>query len=424
MTLAMTLDCLADDMLDAPIRGDAAPTRVPLQGLAHLMTLAFRGVDLQPLARQLIDRAAADEHDADALIDLSTLLFLQGLPEVGLATQAQALQVQRVFTLPAAQPAALRLLAIMTVGDLMANAPLPFLVEGQDVALTMLYVLPGEALPAQLPPHDRLWIAVSESDANQPLLAQLARDCAERGLQPLNRPERILRTARGPAAEVLRGAAGVVMPATARVDRARLGELVRCERSLASLLPDGAWPLIIRPVDSHAGHGLERVASPFELSRYLSGTDAAAFFLSTFVDYRGADDQYRKYRVVLVDGAPFAGHLGVSSHWMVHYLNAGMTDCAAKRGEEADFMTGFDTGFAHRHGAALGEIGRRFGLDYLVIDCAETRAGELLVFEVDPGAVIHSMDPDDVFPYKRPAMQRVRAAFRALLQPVVTGSAA
>ena len=234
MTLAMTLDCLADDMLDAPIRGDAAPTRVPLQGLAHLMTLAFRGVDLQPLARQLIDRAAADEHDADALIDLSTLLFLQGLPEVGLATQAQALQVQRVFTLPAAQPAALRLLAIMTVGDLMANAPLPFLVEGQDVALTMLYVLPGEALPAQLPPHDRLWIAVSESDANQPLLAQLARDCAERGLQPLNRPERILRTARGPAAEVLRGAAGVVMPATARVDRARLGELVRCERSLAS----------------------------------------------------------------------------------------------------------------------------------------------------------------------------------------------
>jgi glutathione synthase/RimK-type ligase-like ATP-grasp enzyme len=412
----MTPDCLADDTLDAPMTCANTPTpRVPLQGLAYLMTLAFRGVDLQPLARQMIDRAATDEQDADALMDLSTLLFLQGLTEVGLATQAQALQVRRTYTLPAAQPTALRLLAVMTTGDLMANAPLPFLVEGQDVALTMLYVLPGEALPAVLPPHDRLWIAVSESDVNRPLLAQLARDCAERGLQPLNRPERILRTGRGPAAEVLQGAAGVVMPATVRVDRARLDELVRCERVLTSLLPDGEWPLIIRPVDSHAGHDLERVASPFELSRYLSITKGSTFFLSNFVDYRGADDLYRKYRVVLVDGVPFAGHLGVSSHWMVHYLNAGMTDCADKRAEEAAFMTGFDQGFARRHAAALGEIGRRFGLDYLVIDCAETRAGELLVFEVDPGAVIHSMDPDDVFPYKRPAMARVRTAFRALL---------
>ena len=59
-------------------------TRKPLLGLATLMTQAFRGTDLRPLAQALIDRAAADEDDAEALMDLSTALFLQGLREVGL----------------------------------------------------------------------------------------------------------------------------------------------------------------------------------------------------------------------------------------------------------------------------------------------------------------------------------------------------
>ena len=46
-------------------------TRKPLLGLATLMTQAFRGTDLRPLAQALIDRAAADEDDAEALMDLS-----------------------------------------------------------------------------------------------------------------------------------------------------------------------------------------------------------------------------------------------------------------------------------------------------------------------------------------------------------------
>ena len=114
-------------------------TRKPLLGLATLMTQAFRGTDLRPLAQALIDRAAADEDDAEALMDLSTALFLQGLREVGLATQAQALQVSRLYRLaapcPPAQGRPLRLLALMMPGDLMTNAPLPFLCEGSDIEL-------------------------------------------------------------------------------------------------------------------------------------------------------------------------------------------------------------------------------------------------------------------------------------------------
>lgn len=394
-------------------------TRKPLLGLATLMTQAFRGTDLRPLAQALIDRAAADEDDAEALMDLSTALFLQGLREVGLATQAQALQVSRLYRLaapcPPAQGRPLRLLALMMPGDLMTNAPLPFLCEGSDVELTMLYLVPGEPLPETLPPHDVVWTAVSESAASRPLLSRLEAQRARWGLRQVNRPGAILHTSRDEAWQMLHDVPGLLMPATALHERGVLQELAEGRRPLGTLLPDATWPLIIRPLDSHAGHDLEKVDTPAALAGYLAATAGEAFYLSSFIDYRGADGQFRKCRVVLVGDQAFAGHLGVSSHWMVHYLNAGMTDCPLKRQQEADFMTGFDTGFGARHAETLGRLGARFGLDYLVIDCAEMPDGRLLVFEVDPGAVVHSMDPEEMFPYKHPAMRRVRQAFRALL---------
>jgi hypothetical protein len=118
---------------------------------------------------------------------------------------------------------------------------------------------------------------------------------------------------------------------------------------------------------------------------------------------------------VLIEGLPYICHLAISSHWMVHYLNAGMDDSAAKRAEEAREMGAFDTGFAMRHAAALADIDRRIGLPYLGIDCAETRDGKLLIFEVDNAMVVHAMDDPARYPYKRPTMDKVFAAFAAML---------
>ncbi|MCZ2495256.1 RimK family alpha-L-glutamate ligase [Xylophilus sp. Kf1] len=380
------------------------------------MTHAFRGGDLRPVASELIVRAERDDRDAAALMDLSTVLFLQGLPELGLATQSQALDLCRHYRLLPPENAAprLRLLALMTTGDLMTNTPLAFLLEDGEVALDMWYLRPGESLPAELPPHDLLFVAVSESDATHGLLERLATGLpAGPGL--VNHPAGILRTARDQAFVALRGAPGIVMPASARVGRLSLEAVADRRLALGEVLSDGVFPLIVRPVDSHAGHGLERMAGPDDLSAYLAAHGDDAFFVSRFVDYSGVDGLFRKYRVVLVRGQAFAAHMGVSAHWMIHYLNAGMTESAEKRSEEADFMRDFDTGFAPRHQAALQALGMRFGLDYLVVDCAETAHGELLVFEVDPGAVVHRMDPPELFPYKRACMDKLYAAFHQVL---------
>jgi hypothetical protein len=105
----------------------------------------------------------------------------------------------------------------------------------------------------------------------------------------------------------------------------------------------------------------------------------------------------------------------MSHHWMVHYLNAGMVESAEKRAEEADAMTSFDQGFARRHAAAFDAMHQRLELDYYIIDCAETQDGNLLVFEADAAAIIHMMDPPDLFPYKQPQMRRIFGAFEAML---------
>jgi hypothetical protein len=108
--------------------------------------------------------------------------------------------------------------------------------------------------------------------------------------------------------------------------------------------------------------------------------------------------------------------MAVGDHWMVHYLNAGMAESAEKRAEEAAAMAGFALDFAIRHAAALAGMVERLGLDYFAIDCAETSGGELLLFEADVSMIVHALDPEDLYPYKRAQMAKVFKAFEALLR--------
>ena len=107
--------------------------------------------------------------------------------------------------------------------------------------------------------------------------------------------------------------------------------------------------------------------------------------------------------------------MATADRWDIWYLNAGMSDSIAKRLEEETFMRTFDIGFARRHATALAGMAERIGLDYLTIDCAENKRGELLIFEADNTAVVHNMDSPELFPYKSPQMRKIFEAFAAML---------
>ena len=78
-------------------------------------------------------------------------------------------------------------------------------------------------------------------------------------------------------------------------------------------------------------------------------------------------------------------------------------------------MANFSQGFAQRHKAALADIHRVSGLDYLGIDCGETLDGRVVVFEIGASMNVHAMDPVDIFPYKQPQMERIFTAFESML---------
>ncbi|TRW93007.1 ATP-grasp domain-containing protein [Candidatus Methylobacter oryzae] len=387
----------------------------PLIGLAKLMRMAYSGCDLAPLGTELIARAETDT-SGHALMDLSTLLQLRGNRDLALAMQAQAIESRQIYSPPTATDQVnIRLLAIMGPGDLMANTPLEFLLENSDVALDIVYVTTNLPLPADLPEHDVLFVAVAQSDRNMPLLKQIDAAIASWPRPVLNRPDRIALMSRTEACALLKSAPGIEMPTTVRIARQVLQQIANLKLSVTEILGDGNFPIIVRPVDSHAGKDLDKIQDQRALADYLQNMLNDEFYISRFVDYRNQDGLFRKYRIVLIDGIPFVCHVGISEHWMIHYLNAGMNESVEKRAEEERFMLDFDSGFAVKHADAFRAIHERANLDYLGIDCGESVDGKLLIFEIDSCMIVHAIDPVDLFPYKQPQMNKVFGAFRQML---------
>ncbi len=407
-----------------PLIAAVAIPFAPLVGVAPLMRRAFGKQDMTPVANVLLARAEADALDANAYLDFSTTLQLTGDRDVAMDVQAEAVRIRPHYTLPARRGEALRLLVIMGLGDLMSNTPIEFLVEDADVTLEMLYVTADAPWPDVVPEHDVMMVCMGENDVNQPLLARLSEWIAGWPRPVINVPEKIAVLSRDGVCNALAGSAGVEMPQTVRVARAQVAALAAAPDTLRAVLPDGAFPLIVRPLGSHAGHDLDKIDTPADLAAYLARVPAEQFYLSRFVDYRGADGKFAKYRVVLVNGRPYLAHYAISDHWMIHYLNAGMDQSAEKRALEAQCMAQFDDTFAVRHQAALAEIDRRIGLPYVGMDCAETPDGQLLIFEVDNAMIVHAMDDEAMYPYKKPAMRKIFTAFRQMLEAARSPGAA
>lgn len=391
---------------------------MPFVGLAPFLRLNISGEQLLPYGQQLLALAQQRPDDANLWLNLSLALLCLGQRETALAVQAQALAMRRVYELPAArQPARLRVLLLCVAGDLAANTPLDCLLEDSDVDLVFYYLTPGDPLARPIPEHDVLVVAISEDDAHLDALAALEAPLAAWRKPVINAPQHIALVGREAACRLLGDVPGLLMPPTLRAARAQLLAVTAGELRLAEAFAGCDFPLIVRPVGSHAGRDLEKVDDAPALAAYLARVAAPELFIARFIDYRSNDGYFRKMRVALIDGVPYACHMGVSSHWMIHYLNAGMYEEEWKRRDEAAFMAAFDAhdGFAQRHGAALKAIAERIQLGYVCVDCAQTADGQLLIFEIDHAMVVHAMDTEAMFPYKQQHMGKVREAFRDYL---------
>jgi glutathione synthase/RimK-type ligase-like ATP-grasp enzyme len=385
------------------------------QGLAPFARANLASVNLLPLGQALLAAATEDSNNSTLLMNLSLVLQSLGQHDLGIAIQAEALSIERVYYLTAKhQPAKLRLLLLCVAGDIAENTPIDCLLEDTDIDIIFYYVSSDGALSSAIPEHDLLMVGICESDENAVLLRNLTPQLTQWHTPIINLPERIVNTGRKVASLLLQGIAGLIMPPTLRITRTALVHNIDTNQPLNTLAKNTNFPIIIRPLGSHAGHDLERISDQPALIDYLARIDASAFFISRFIDYSGTDGLFRKLRVILIDGKPYVAHLAVSSHWMIHYVNAGMYEDAQKRDEERIMMENFDI-FIKRHQKTLDAIYQRTKLDYLGLDCAETKDGQLLIFEIDHVMVVHDMDPPALFPYKHAMMLKVKNAFREML---------
>jgi hypothetical protein len=385
-------------------------------GVAKLTKMAVAGIDLRPLWQTLIAKAIDGSITAGEGLDLSLIAQLLGDKPAGLAIQHEILVSHQLFRSPSAvTKPRLRVLALAAATDMGSNMPIEFLLDGSDIELMTLYVMPDIGWPASLPDHDIVIVIASDSEECRDAL-RLVDSVASLWPRPLlNPPQLVCNLDRDKLHHVLAGIGGLEIPATIAVSRETLSQPSSSADAIRDVAADLAFPVIIRPRGSHAGAGLAKLDDHHAITCYLEARPEQEFFIARFIDYSNRDGLFRKYRIVFIDGRPYACHMAIADRWDIWYLNAGMSASAAKRLEEQTFMQTFDISFARRHAIALAGIAKAIGLDYFTVDCAETNDGSLLIFEADNTAIVHDMDPPDIFPYKAPQMRKVFAAFAAML---------
>ncbi|WP_267387637.1 tetratricopeptide repeat-containing protein [Sphingomonas sp. GC_Shp_3] len=393
-------------------------------GLHRILPMAFERQDMTALWADRAARVAADAGDAAAMMDLSMILQAHARTDEALAMMAEALKIRRNYRVVHGDGSGIRLLAFVTPGDFMANTPVDCLLNGSDAVLWLHYVDAETPDLDDLPEHDVALLAIGEATAHRPVLVRMAALLPGLPTPVLNAdPHKIASLTRDGVSAMFADETALLVPRTHHVGRAALAAVAAGTVTLEATVAGLSFPIIIRPLGTHAGGGLDRADDSSELATYLGSYPDDAFFLAPFVDYRGADRLFGKQRIVLIGGKPYPSHLALSDHWIVHYFGSGMAENPAKRAIEAAWMANFDTDFAARHADAFAALNRHIGLDYFGIDCAELPDGRLLVFEVDVAMIVHDLDDVATFPYKKPAMQRLFDAFVAVAQARVAALA-
>jgi len=262
-----------------------------------------------------------------------------------------------------------------------------------------------------LPPHGVVFNAIGDADLDAPALAAAERLLARNQAKVINRPRAVLATGRAAHAR-LRRVPGVVIPATAVLSR----ETLAAPDAAANLSRLGfRFPLLVRTPGFQTGRHFLRVENPEGLAGTVARLPGSHLTVIEFLDARSADGKVRKYRVMMIDGRLYPLHLAISANWKVHYFTADMADQPGHRAEDAAFLEDTPRVLGPRAVAAVAEIQTILGLDYGGIDFGLSPAGDLLFFEANATMVVNPPEPDPRWDYRRPAVERIFAAVRALL---------
>ncbi|RKE36776.1 glutathione synthase/RimK-type ligase-like ATP-grasp enzyme [Paraburkholderia sp. BL23I1N1] len=398
---AHTLDAFAAETVD---------TSASASNLCDVATGYFMKGDHVPAEYWYRLVLTLEPHTAVACQNLAAILTDVGDVSEAAAFRDRAYRIQRVFV--EGSGAAQRRVLILCAASTSGNVPFDALLPGTTccrIKYAIDYAADEE--DQQLPAYDLVFNAIGDADIAAPLAGRLARFVSRSTRPVLNPPAMVALTQRHRTASLLGGLADVQVAPCVQSDAAP-----DSRATLDALLAQGAtgFPVLARPAATHGGEGLTRCENRAALEAWLSGQIGVSY-LAAFRDYRSADGFYRKYRIIFVDRAPFAYHLAISPHWMVHYYSADMEQHPWKLEEERRFLDDPHDVLGERAMSAIAAIGRRLDLDYGGIDFTVLPGGEVLVFEANATMLAHFERETGALAHKNHYVQRIVDAFEKMM---------
>jgi len=364
---------------------------------AEALRLFAAAIRLDPANREA-QRGIAVIREREGDVDGAARVWRRAFPNGSLETSAYR-----------GERAPIRLLYLTSA--LGGNVPMQHVFDDRLFAVTTL--IAESAPPAiALPPHDAVFNAIGDADRCARALSAAARIVASSPGLVFNDPARVREATRLLNARRLRLLEDVVT--------ANAVELARDE--LAG--PNGAglpgarglqFPLLLRSLGYQTGEHFVRVEAARDVSRAAAALPGVSLLALQFIDSRGADGAFRKYRVMTIGGRLYPVHLAVSAAWKVHYFRSEMAERSEYRAEEARFLGDMPAAIGARALAALERVAAVLALDYGGIDFALLPDGRVLVFEANATMVLVPPDADARWDYRRIAVSAAIDAARELL---------
>jgi tetratricopeptide (TPR) repeat protein len=299
---------------------------------------------------------------------------------------------------------------LLLISGLQGDIPLQQILDPAEFRVTAL--APQFFQPDRPPAHDVILNSIGDVDLCGDALEAAARLVRGADRPVINDPARVLQTSRVENAARLGAIPGVVTAPTRVLSRAAIAGL-NAEALTALGL---RLPLAVRAPGFHGGEHFARVDRLDQLGPATASWPGDDLILMDFLDTRGADDKYRKYRAMLVGGRIHPLHLAVSNAWKVHYFTADMADQPVHRAEDAAFLTDMAGAIGAPAMAALERVQAALGLDYGGVDFALSATGELVVFEANATMVIPPPPPEPIWDYRRAPVAGLLDSAKAMIR--------
>ena len=399
---ALLMELAAERPQDANIHKDIGRLHVEFDEMDQAIGCFARALAIDPL-------------DADALYWLGGTQQKNGDHAAAEVSYARAAQLQPLIRRDAEiSPAAFAVLALFA--PFAGNTPTEYLLTGPTYATNMLALFPGRAddLDTMRRHGDVVVNLICDADQAQSLFPLAAELIDGLNRPTVNHPHKVARTTRENVALLLQDIPRCHVPRTLR-----LIPHVSWDTALDAAASFAA-PMLARPAGTHGGDDFEKFDNACDAATFIGHNADAEHYLIEYIDYRSVDGYFRKYRFIFVGNDILPYHLAIGDDWKLHHDSTDMVDHAWMQQEEAAFLDDPSIVFGAAQQDVLHAIRRTIDLEYAGIDCGLDAVGNVVVFEVNASMLVHQRNEN--FRYKEPYVERIRAAFDALLQKMATGS--